>query len=74
MRIDESVLYEAFVRAREEAVALTDRYRETPPDAPERDLMWERVVGQTETARVLLESWLEKGATSEAVAPLCLTS
>ncbi len=59
MRIDETVLYEEFVRARAEAVELTDRYREAPTDAPDRDLLWERVVRQTETARSLLESWLE---------------
>jgi hypothetical protein len=59
MRIDETVLYEEFVRARQAAVELTDRYRESPMDAPDRDLLWERVVRQTETARLLLESWLE---------------
>jgi hypothetical protein len=58
MRIDETVLYEEFVQARQEAVQLTDRYREVPADAPERDLLWERVVRQTETARLLLVSWL----------------
>jgi hypothetical protein len=63
MRIDETVLYEEFVRARQEAVELTDRYREATLDAPDRDLLWERVVRQTETARLLLESWL-KGETS----------
>jgi hypothetical protein len=59
MRIDETVLYEEFVRARQEAVALSDRYRDAPANAPDRDLLWERVVRQTETARVLLESWLD---------------
>ena len=60
MQIDESVLYEEFVRARQEAVALADRYREAyEADAPDRDQLWERVVHQTETARVLLESWLD---------------
>ena len=62
MRIDETVGYEEFVRARMEAVALTDKYREAyEADAPERDKLWERVVDQTETARLLLESWLESG-------------
>jgi len=62
MRIDETVLYEEFVRARMEAVALTDKYREAyEANAPDRDLLWERVVDQTEAARLLLESWLESG-------------
>jgi hypothetical protein len=60
MRIDDTVLYEEFVRARQEAVKLTDRYREAPADAQERDLLWERVVRQTETARLLLVSWLRE--------------
>ena len=60
MRIEETVLYEEFVRARQEAVALTDKYREAyETDALDRDQLWERVVRQTETARLLLESWLE---------------
>jgi hypothetical protein len=58
MQIDKTVLYEEFVRARQEAVELTDRYRDAPANAPDRDLLWERVVHQTETARSLLESWL----------------
>jgi len=63
MRIDETVLYEEFVQARQEAVELTDRFREAPANAPDRDLLWERVVRQTETARVLLLSWLDAGPT-----------
>ena len=60
MRIDETVLYEEFVQARQEAVELTDRYREAPSDAPDRDVLWQRVVNQTETARLLLVSWLRE--------------
>jgi hypothetical protein len=60
MRIDETVLYEEFVQARQEAVKLTDCYRDAPADAPDRDLLWERVVRQTETARQLLVSWLRE--------------
>jgi hypothetical protein len=60
MPIDDTVLYEDFVRAREEAVELTDRYRNSPADAPNRDQLWDRVVVQTETARLLLESWLTR--------------
>jgi hypothetical protein len=59
MQIDVTVLYEEFVRARQEAVELTDRYRDAPANAPDRDLLWARVVRQTETARSLLESWLD---------------
>jgi hypothetical protein len=62
MQFDDSVLYEEFVRARQEAVALTDQYREAPADAPYRDELWERVVRQTETARMLLEMWLRPEA------------
>ncbi len=60
MRIKETVLYEEFVQARQEAVKLTDRYRDAPADAPDRDLLWQRVVWQTETARRLLVSWLRE--------------
>ena len=60
MPIDERVLYEEFVQARQEAVKLADCYREAPADAPDRDLLWERVVRQTETARLLLECWLRE--------------
>ena len=55
MPISEAVLYDQFARARQEAVELTDRYRDAPSDAPDRDELWERVVHQTETARSLLE-------------------
>ncbi len=58
MRIDETVLYEQFVRARLKAVQLTDTYRETPANDPRRAVIWEGVVQQTELARTLLESWL----------------
>ena len=62
MRIEETVLYDEFVHARQEAIALTDKYREAKEaDAPDRDQLWARVVRQTETARLLLESWLEYG-------------
>lgn len=62
MRIEETVLYDEFIRARQQAIALTDEYREAKhADAPERDQLWARVVRQTETARILLESWLEYG-------------
>jgi hypothetical protein len=55
------VIYEEFARARQEAVELTDRYRDAPSDAPDRDELWEQVVRRTETARCLLESLLDEG-------------
>lgn len=60
MAINETVLYEKFESAREAAVALTDRYLQTPPDAPDRDVLWDRVVRQTEAARALLQSYLAR--------------
>ncbi len=69
MRIDETVLYEEFVQARQEAVELTDRYREAPANTPDHDLLWERVVYQTEAARVLLVSWLATASGGEDHAP-----
>ena len=67
MRFDENVLYEQFVDARRLAVELTDRYRETAPNDPRRDELWQRVVIQTEEARALLESWLQsRGVTARA--------
>ena len=61
MVLQDSVLYEEFVDARRVAVELTDRYRETSADDPSRPELWERVVRQTETARLLLEKWLQFG-------------
>ena len=60
MPISEAVLYDQFARARQEAVELTDRYRDAPSDARCRDELWERVVHQTETARSLLEAYLNE--------------
>jgi hypothetical protein len=59
MPTSEAVLYDQFTRARQVAVELTDRYRDAPSDAPDRDVLWARVVNQTETARSLLESLLD---------------
>ncbi len=54
------MLYDEFAQARQEAVKLTDRYRDAPSDAPYRDQLWEQVVHQTETARSLLERLLDE--------------
>jgi hypothetical protein len=62
MPIDEAGLYDQFARARQEAVELTDRYREAPSDAPYRDELWDQIVRRTETARSLLESLLDEGS------------
>ena len=70
MPIDEAVLYDEFARARQEAVELTDRYREAPSDAPYRDELWEQVVRHTETARSLLESLLDEGSGVSDQAPV----
>jgi hypothetical protein len=71
MSTDETGLFENFVRASQNAVELTDWYRETPADAPDHDQLWEQVVRQTEQARSLLETWLEQqpGQTKPKVRP-----
>jgi hypothetical protein len=51
-------LYQEFVAAREQAIALTDRYTFAHPDDPRRPELWETAMRQTEVARLLLESWL----------------
>lgn len=61
MSLADTVLYERFVDARRQAVALTDQYHQIPSNDPRRQEVWDRVVRQTETARVLLESWLGSG-------------
>jgi hypothetical protein len=66
MRIDENNLYEQFVDARRIALELTDQYREGAVNDPNRTQLWERVVRQTETARALLESWLESSEVAES--------
>jgi hypothetical protein len=60
MRIDDPALYEQFVDARREAVELTDHYNDIAPTDPYRAELWQRVVVQTETARALLETWLQR--------------
>lgn len=69
MGFDQTVLYEQFVHARQDAMELTDRYHATPLDAAERDVLWEQVVCQTETARRLLVSWLETAQSDRMTAP-----
>jgi hypothetical protein len=62
LSLNETVLYEEFLRAREKAIALSVRYRASnPPDAE----LWDSVMRQTETARLLLERWLRAGKLTE---------
>jgi hypothetical protein len=78
--LDEAVLYERFIAAREEAILLTDRFASCPREDPEREELWDIAMRQTETARLLLEEWLRLGKlnqqrlaaapTSDAALPL----
>jgi hypothetical protein len=63
--MDHTVLYEQFSDARREAIALTDRYHQADDTDPNRALLWQDVVLQTETAQRLLEAWLKAGSTAE---------
>lgn len=63
--IDETILYEQFLEAREQAIALSDRFAATPKTDPARDELWDSVLRQTETARALLERWLRMGNLSD---------
>lgn len=58
---EQTVLYEQFVAARERAIELTDRYNAVGMDDLSRAKLWEYVVRQTETTRLLLERWLRTG-------------
>jgi hypothetical protein len=66
---DQTVLFEQFVAAREQAIALTDRFVTTPGDDSTRDELWQHVVRQTGTARPLLERWLRSGQLSDQTHP-----
>jgi hypothetical protein len=55
--------------AREQAIALTDRFAVTPGEDPTRDDLWQHVVRQTDTARLLLERWLRSGQLSDQTHP-----
>jgi hypothetical protein len=65
----QTVLFEQFVAAREQAIALTDRFAVTHGDDPGRDELWQHVVRQTDTARLLLERWLRSGQLSDQAHP-----
>ena len=59
--VDEGVLYEQFLAAREEAILLTDRFASCPREDPRREELWDIAMRQTQTARLLLEEWLRVG-------------
>ncbi|MBV8715453.1 MAG: hypothetical protein JOZ65_10340 [Chloroflexi bacterium] len=61
LTVDETVLYDEFLAAREKAIALTDRYHASTPTSSDRAELWDGVMRQTETARLLLERWLRSG-------------
>jgi len=63
--LDEAILYEQFIGAREAAIASSDRFASVPSNHPDRDELWDNVVRQTEAARILLEKWLQRGKLSE---------
>ena len=61
LTVDETVLYDEFLAAREKAIALTDRYHASARTSSDRAELWDDVMRQTETARLLLERWLRSG-------------
>jgi hypothetical protein len=69
MHTDLNVLYEDFQRARQAAMEVTDRFYDLRPDDPRRPEVWDVVVRQTETARQLLERWLQ-GQPSPEIQPI----
>ena len=67
--LDQAVLFEQFVAAREHAIAITDRFDTTPIDDPSRVELWNRVMRRTDTARLLLERWLRSGELTDRSYP-----
>jgi hypothetical protein len=63
------VLFEQFVAARERAITLTDRFRMIDVDDPGRGKLWEHVMRQTDTAKLLLERWLRSGQLTDQTHP-----
>jgi hypothetical protein len=68
-KVDEAVLYEQFLAAREEAILLTDRFASCPREDPKREELWDIAMRQTETARLLLEEWLRLGKLNQQRPP-----
>jgi hypothetical protein len=67
--VDEGVLYEQFLAAREEAILLTDRFASCPREDPRREELWDIAMRQTQTARLLLEEWLRLGKLNQQHPP-----
>lgn len=67
--LDQAVLFEQFVVAREHAIALTDRFDTAAIDDPSRVELWNHVMRQTDTARLLLERWLRSGELTDQSHP-----
>jgi hypothetical protein len=67
--VDETVLYEQFLRSRERAIALTDRFRASNSSDAAQAELWNSVMRETETARLLLERWLRAGYLTEQGPP-----
>jgi hypothetical protein len=55
-------LYEEFVVARSQAIALADEYASLLPGQPGQRELWTRVVAQTDYAYHLLKRWLARKA------------
>jgi hypothetical protein len=67
--LDQAVLFEQFVAAREDAIPLTDRFDTTAIDDPSRGELWKHIMRQTDTARRVLEHWLRSGQLTDQTPP-----
>jgi hypothetical protein len=67
--LDQTMLFEQFVAAREHAIALTDRFDTTAINDPSRVDLWNHVMRQTDRARLLLERWLRSGELTDQTHP-----
>jgi hypothetical protein len=66
--VEDTTLYEQFATARKRAIEVTDRFNATETGDAGRAELWEHVIHQTETARLLLERWLRTGMVTDEVA------
>jgi hypothetical protein len=67
--LDQAVLFEQFVEAREQAIVLADRFDTTAIDNPSRVELSNHVMRQTDTAMLLLERWLRSGQLTDQSHP-----
>jgi len=56
--VDRDGLYAEFVARRAQVVALTDHFQTLARSDPRRTALWQRMVDDTETTRLLLVRWL----------------